>query len=99
MGAMRSGTAFGAVVEGLLVAGLLIASVSPVLGVNVHTDAQVASQLHRIVGASVVDQDDLVGNTCWDIGDRLSQRTLGTVRGHGDHDFRHALPPRVKTAP
>jgi len=80
----------GGIRQRLGVAGLLVPSIPPVVGVPEDPDPQLVSQLHRVVGTGIVDQDQLVGHSRWDVGDRLLESSLGPVRRHGDDDPRHA---------
>ena len=73
--------------QGLGVAGLLVAAVAPVLFVDEDAEAELPGQLDGPVPAGVVDEDDLVHPLARDVVEGALQRLLGVVGRHDDDDF------------
>ena len=82
------------VLEGLQVAGLLVAAVADLVRMPDDLDGQLARQLDRLVGGRVVDQDDLGDLVERDLGDGLAQRRGRLACRHHDDDLRRRREPR-----
>nr|WP_230316224.1 hypothetical protein [Conexibacter sp. W3-3-2] len=77
----------GAAVERVEVAGLLVAAVAGVVGVPDDAQAQTRRDVDGVVGAVVVDQQDLVDPVRRDRADRVLERRRRVARGHDDRDL------------
>jgi hypothetical protein len=76
----------GAGLERRVVAGLLVATVAPVLGVDDHVEPELAGDVHGLVRGDIVHEDDPVDQVVRDIGVRTLERPRGVVGRHDDHD-------------
>src|SRR5262249_37874477 len=82
--------------EGFAVAGLLVAAVASVLGVDDHRQSHRAGYLDGAVLAAVINEDHLIHRAGRDVGQCGGQSPLGVV---GRHDGDHALRPLRQTLP
>ena len=78
----------GALLEGGLVARLLVAAVAQVLLVDDHVEAELAGDVDGLVLRHVVDEDDPVDEIVGDVRVRPLERLRGVVGGHDDDDPR-----------
>jgi hypothetical protein len=58
---------------------------------NVHVDAERPCELDTVVGTRIVDDDETISNSGWDIGDRLFEGGFCPVGGHGENDLRRGV--------
>jgi hypothetical protein len=84
---MQHDDQIGAALKCQLIAGLLVPAVPTVALVPDSEDLVLARHVDRIIGAAVVDHDDVVDNTHWDYPQRSLQRALGIVSRQHNADF------------
>ena len=87
------------------VAGLLVAAVAAVLRVDDVVEPELARDLHGVVAARVVDDDDVVHDAAVDLGDGLRERRPRCTRASrrrrasADHDGTSLWRPAVYRSP
>src|SRR5207302_5883050 len=77
----------GAVVEAVAVAGLLVAAVAGVLVVDDDGQAHGAGDGDGVVGAAIVDEEDVVHTAGGEVGECRGERGLGVVCGKNRDDL------------